>query len=86
MSQYCIISVCQRTINIINCPQKSSSLITEQRAVKEKMRISFNIEATLTKWIQSILKTMFEFMLKQMTWSKNQGFSHMSRTCHVMHK
>ena len=67
MSQYCIISISQRTINIINCAQKGESLITEQGAVKEKMRICFNIKATQTKWIQSILKTMFEFMLTQMT-------------------
>ena len=32
-------------------------------AVKKKMRICFNIKATRTKWIQSILNTMFEFML-----------------------
>ena len=43
MSQYCIISICQRTINIINCAQEGESLITEQGAVKEKMRICFNI-------------------------------------------
>ena len=67
MSQYCIISISQRTINIINCAQEGESLITEQGAVKEKMRICFNIKATQTKWIQSILKTMFEFMLTQMT-------------------
>ena len=66
MSQCCIISVCQRAFNIINCGEEGASLITEQGAVKEKMRICFNIKATRTKWIQSIL-TMFEFMLAQMT-------------------
>ena len=64
MSQCCIVSVCQRAINIINCAQKGSSLITEQGSVKEKMRICFNIKAPRTKCIHSILKTMFEFMLK----------------------
>ena len=67
MSQYCIIRICQRAINIINCAQEGASLITEQGVVKEKMRICFNIKATRTKWIQSILKTMFEFMRTQMT-------------------
>ena len=36
MSQYCIIRICQRTINIIKCVQEGPSLITEQGAVKEK--------------------------------------------------
>ena len=39
MSQYRIISICQRTINIINCPQGGASLISKQGAVKKKMRI-----------------------------------------------
>ena len=57
----------QRAINITDCAQEGASLITEQGAVKEKMHICFNIKATRTKWIQSILKYMFEFMLTQMT-------------------
>ena len=65
MSQNRIISICQRTINIINCAQEGASLITEQEAVKKQMRIYLNIKATRTKWIRSILKTMFEFMLTQ---------------------
>ena len=56
MSQYCIIRICQRAINIINCAQEGASLITEQGVVKEKMRICFNIKATRTKWIQSNLE------------------------------
>ena len=36
MSQYRIISICQRTINIINCAQEGASLTTKQGAVKEK--------------------------------------------------
>ena len=36
------------------------------------MRISFNIKATETNWIQIILKAMFEFMLKQLTQTKAQ--------------
>ena len=67
MSQYRLISIYQRTINIINSAQESAPLITKQRAVKQKMRICFNIKATQTKWIQSIFKTMFEFMLMPVT-------------------
>ena len=48
MSQYCIIRICQRAINIINCAEEAGSLITEQGAVKEKMRICFNIKTTQT--------------------------------------
>ena len=59
--------ICQRTINIINCAQEGASLISKQGAVKKKMCIRFNIKATGTKWIQSILKAMFEFMLTQVT-------------------
>ena len=66
MSQYRIISICQRTINIINCAQEGAS-ISKQGAVKKKMRICFNIKTTGTKWIQSILKIMFEFMFTQVT-------------------
>ena len=58
MSQYLIISICQRTINIINCAQEEVSLITKQWTVKKKMHIRFNIKAIRTKWIQSILKTV----------------------------
>ena len=67
MSQYRIISICKRTVNIINWSQEGTSLITKQGAVKKKMRICFNVKVTRTKWIQSILKTMFKFMLTQMT-------------------
>ena len=66
-SQYRIISICQRTINIINCAQEGASLISKQGAVKKKMRICFNIKATGIKWIQSILKAMFEFMFTEVT-------------------
>ena len=67
MSQYRITSIFQRTINIINEAQEGTSLMAKQGAVMKIMRISFNIKATRTKWIQGILKTMFEFILKQMT-------------------
>ena len=63
ISQYRIICVYQRTINIINCAKESASLITKQEAVKKKMCICFDIKATQTK----CLKTMFENMLPQMT-------------------
>ena len=36
MSQYRIISICQRTINTINYAQESASLITKRGAVKKK--------------------------------------------------
>ena len=36
MSQYRIISICQRTINIFNCAQEGASLISKQGAVKKK--------------------------------------------------
>ena len=62
-----IVSICQRTINTINCAQEGASLISKQWAVKKKMRICFIIKATRTKWIPSILKAMFEFILTQVT-------------------
>ena len=49
MSQYRIISICQRTIDIINCAQEDVPLICKQGAVKKKMCIGFNINATGTK-------------------------------------
>ena len=55
------------SISFINCAQEGVSLITKERAVKQRMRICVNIKATRTKWIQSIFKTMFEFMLTQVT-------------------
>ena len=67
MSQYRILSIYQRTINIINCAQEGVSLISKQVAVKKKMRICFTIKATGTKRIRSILKALFEFMLSQVT-------------------
>ena len=77
MSQHRIISILsleslvywslELSISFINCAQEGASLISKQRAVKKKMRICVNIKATRTKWIQSILKTMFEFMLTQVT-------------------
>ena len=48
--------------------QEGAFLISKQGAVKEKkMRICFNIKATRLKWIQRILKTMFEFIFTQVT-------------------
>ena len=58
------------SVSFINCAQEGASLISKQRAVKKKSCIRFNTKATRTKWIQSILKTMFEFMLTQVTWTK----------------
>ena len=54
------------SILFINCAQDGVSLISKRRAVKKEMRICVNIKATRTKWIESILKTLFEFMLTQM--------------------
>ena len=67
MSQYRMISICLKTISIFNCAQDGASLITKQEAVKKKICICFNVKETQRKWIQSILKTMFEFVLTQMT-------------------
>ena len=36
MSQYWIISICQRTINIVNCAQEDAYFITKEGAVKKK--------------------------------------------------
>ena len=53
------------SISFINCAQDCVSLISKQKAVKKKMRICVNIKVTRAKWIQSIFKTMFEFMPTQ---------------------
>ena len=64
MSQYQIISICQKTINIINCVQEGASLITKQGAAKKK----HILVSTLTPQEQNcFLKTMFEFVLTEMT-------------------
>ena len=49
MSQYRIISICQRTINISNCDQEGVSLICKQGTVKKKMRICFHIKGHTNK-------------------------------------
>ena len=67
MSQYRIISICQKTIKIFNCAQEGASLVSKQGTVKKKMRICFNIKTTGTKWIQRVLEAMFEFMLTLVT-------------------
>ena len=54
ISQYQIIRICKRMINIINCAQEDASLISEQGTVKKKMHILFNIKSTQIKWMQSI--------------------------------
>ena len=43
-----IIRICQRAINIINCAQEGVFSITGQGAVKEKIRICFDIKTTRT--------------------------------------
>ena len=65
MSQYRIISICQRTINVDNCGQEGASLDTKQETVNRKLLITFNIKATQAKLIQGVFKTMYEFVLKQ---------------------
>ena len=42
MSQFRIISICQRTICIINCAQEGASLTIKQGAVKKIICIFFN--------------------------------------------
>ena len=49
MSQYRIISICQRTINIFNCPQEGASLISKRGAVKKKMRNLFQNQGHTNK-------------------------------------
>ena len=65
MSQYRIISICQRTISVDNCGQEGASLDTKQETVNRKLLITFNIKATQAKLIQGAFKTMYEFVLKQ---------------------
>ena len=67
MSQYGIISISQRTINIINCAQEGVSLVSKNETVKEKMCICFNVKATVAKWIWSTLIVLFEFMFMKLT-------------------
>ena len=67
MTHYRIFIICQRTVNTIKCAQEDASWITKQGAVKKKMCICFKIKTTRAKWILSILKTLFEFVLTQMT-------------------
>ena len=38
MSEYLVIIICERTINIINYAQEGSSLITKQEAVTKKKK------------------------------------------------
>ena len=49
MSQIRIISICKRTISVINCAQEGISLISKQVTVKKKVRICFNIKARLNE-------------------------------------
>ena len=49
MSQYRMISICLKTICIINCAQDGASLITTQEAVKKKICICFNVKETQRK-------------------------------------
>ena len=49
MSQYCIISICQRTINIINCAPEDEFLITEQEVVKKKNAHLFQHQGHMKK-------------------------------------
>ena len=69
MSEYRIISICQRTINIINCAQEGVSLISKQGTVKKKNACLFQHHGHRNKMDSkmSILKAVFEFMLTQVT-------------------
>ena len=49
MSQYRIISIRQRTTNIINCTQEGTSLITKQGAVKKKNAYLFQHQGHINK-------------------------------------
>lgn len=50
ISQVQIMSICQETINVINCVQDGTSLCTNQEAVKKSVRICLYITSTRTKW------------------------------------
>ena len=71
MSQYRIISICERTVKIIHYAEEGASLIT--RGSKDfsfflsLMHICFNNRAIQTECIQCILKTIFECVLSQIT-------------------
>ena len=64
-------SVFSKTINIINCARVGASLITKQGAVKKKKFIFVSTsrpnEQNGVFGMMSILKTMFEFVLTQLT-------------------
>ena len=44
-----MVSICLKTISIINCAQDGASLITKQEAVKKKIFICFNVKETQRK-------------------------------------
>ena len=77
ISKFRIISICQRTINIINCAQEGASLITKQGAAKKKMHIYFNIKATRTNGFK-----IHVFFYKQHFYEQHQAeISKISRKC-----
>ena len=57
MSQYRIISICQRTINIFNCPQEGASLISKQGAVKKKNAYLFQHQGHRNKMDSEYLES-----------------------------
>ena len=66
MSQYRIISICQRTINIIKCAQEVASLTIKRGALKEKNAYFFQHQGHRNKMDSEYLEN-FEFMLTQVT-------------------
>ena len=56
MSQYPIISICQRTINVIICAQEGASLISKQGAVKKKCIFFFQHQGYTKKMDSEYLK------------------------------
>ena len=59
-----LVFVKELSISFINCAQEGASLISKQGALNKRMRICFTIKAAGTKWIQSFLKAIIEFMLR----------------------
>ena len=55
--------------NFLNIVQEITSSINEQGAV-EKIRCSFSIKVTTTKWIESALDTMLAYLFPKMTLAK----------------
>ena len=89
MNQYRIISICQRTINIISCTQEGASLISKQGAVKKKcvfvstsrpqeqngFRVSWKLDLNLCsrKWLRP-RRSLGRYLIPLQLWQLNTLF------------